>query len=155
VRAERIVRTEVIAASGHGSMVGAQAAADAFGIDLEAEWLATVGDGRTRESHLEANGQRVPLGGLFSIGGYPARYPADPMLPAAQRIRCRCAVVYVPAGEAKSREWPSVRRRREAVWEAYPDLRDRHGREIALDRLAEKHGVSARSIERDWEVRPR
>jgi hypothetical protein len=89
-RATRIVRTELITASNVGSLLGAEAT----GLKLEKVWLATP-DGRTRLEHARANDQGVPLqGGVFTVGSYPARYPGDPLLPASERVNCRCSVGY-------------------------------------------------------------
>lgn len=89
-RAVRIVRTELVAASNVGSLLGAEAT----GLPLEKFWIATP-DGRTRPDHARANGQGAALqGGFFTVGGYRARYPGDPLLPASERCNCRCAVGY-------------------------------------------------------------
>jgi hypothetical protein len=89
-RATRIVRTELISATNFASTLGAEST----GLKLEKYWIATK-DGRTRPEHARANGQGAPLqGGTFQVGGYQARYPGDPMLPAAERVNCRCAVGY-------------------------------------------------------------
>ena len=89
-----IARTELLTAANYSSLMGAQAT----GLRLEKFWLATP-DGRTRQSHRNADGQGAPLqDGFFSVGGFQARYPADPMLPASERCACRCSVGYrVPA----------------------------------------------------------
>lgn len=86
-----IVRTELISASNFGSLLGAQAT----GLKLRKFWLSTPGP-RTRPAHREADGQTVGLNDSFTVGGFMARYPGDPLLPAAQRIRCRCSQGYKP-----------------------------------------------------------
>ena len=58
-------------------------------------WL-TMRDSRVRSAHAEADGQTVPVQGVFDIGGFPARYPGDPSLPPELRIGCRCFLA--PAG---------------------------------------------------------
>jgi len=93
-RALRIIRTEVVASSNAGSILGYEAAARDYGIEMEIEWVSTS-DGRVREEHADANGQRVPLGGLFDVGGEEARYPGDPNLSASNRVHCRCTTVPV------------------------------------------------------------
>lgn len=90
-RAESIARTELIAASSYGSLIGAQAT----GIALEKGWLSTPGP-RTRATHKEAGGQFVDIADSFTVGGEKARYPGDPLLSAAERIRCRCTIIYRP-----------------------------------------------------------
>lgn len=91
-RAVTITRTEILSASNLGSYEGARAT----GLDLEKGWLVSL-DGRERDSHRAANGQYVPLNGLFTVGGYPARYPGDSSLPAKEVVRCRCTIIYRPA----------------------------------------------------------
>lgn len=86
-----IVRTELISASNYGSLIGAQAT----GIRLQKVWLATPG-ARTRPSHREADGQAVGLQDFFTVGTGRGRYPGDPLLPAGERIRCRCTQIYRP-----------------------------------------------------------
>jgi hypothetical protein len=89
-RSKRIVRTELVSASNYGSTLGAEAT----GLRLEKFWLATPGP-RTRETHQAANGQGAALqGGMFTVGGYPCRYPGDPILPAGERVNCRCSIGY-------------------------------------------------------------
>jgi hypothetical protein len=50
----------------------------------------TVGDERVRDAHADAEGQEVPVGQEFIVGGERARYPGDPRLSLANRIGCRC-----------------------------------------------------------------
>lgn len=92
-RAVRIARTEVVGASNLGAHVGAEES----GLPLDKIWIATA-DGRTREDHAEADGQRVRLDEAFSVGGYPMRYPGDSSMgaPASEVVNCRCAVAFRP-----------------------------------------------------------
>lgn len=92
-RATLIARSELTLASNLGSQMGAEGT----GLKLNKYWIATLGDGRTRHTHIEANGQTVPLKDTFSIGGHPARYPGDPLLPVEEIANCRCAQGYKPA----------------------------------------------------------
>jgi hypothetical protein len=52
-------------------------------------WLATE-DQRTRPDHREADGQTVPFGGMFVVGGYLMSHPHDPTAPAKEVVNCRC-----------------------------------------------------------------
>jgi hypothetical protein len=89
-RAERIARTEVIAASNAASL----AVANLANLPGAAkEWLATP-DARTREAHRLADGQRVPLGEPFEVGGVALRFPGDPDGPADLVVNCRCSIGY-------------------------------------------------------------
>lgn len=143
VRSRRIVRTEMIAASNYGSLEGAKATAEAAGLALKKEWIATPDD-RTRDTHLGANGQQVAMNERFTVGGYGARYPGDPALPADERVQCRCAVAFVRANDGTRKESSKsyVDERNEAIRAAYPELRDEHNRPMALDMLSERFHLS-------------
>ena len=88
VRAERITRTETTRALNAGA---AQAAADE-GAAVK-RWVAT-GDDRTREDHLDAHGQCVPMDGEFDVGGVALYAPGDAAGPPELTINCRCTLVY-------------------------------------------------------------
>lgn len=90
-RATLIARTEIVSASNLASKMGAEST----GLALNMRWIATPG-GRTRDTHRAANGQVAPLSGTFTVGGFPARYPGDPLLPAKEIVNCRCAIGYIP-----------------------------------------------------------
>lgn len=66
----------------------------------EKEWHS-VHDARTRWSHVRADGQRVGANEMFDIGGYRAKYPHDPALPARESVHCRCIVIAVRPEWAK------------------------------------------------------
>ncbi len=90
-RARRIVRTELVSAANYGSQLGATST----GLRLDKFWIATPG-ARTRPTHAAANKQTVPMSGAFVVGGAMARYPGDPLLPAKERVNCRCSIGYKP-----------------------------------------------------------
>jgi hypothetical protein len=87
VRASRIARTETTSAYGAGSLH----ALDSEGVACKG-WLATE-DARTRPEHRTADGQVVPLHGMFTVGGFLAHYPGDPNLPAELIVNCRCCLI--------------------------------------------------------------
>jgi hypothetical protein len=90
-KGERIYRTELMSAqnmAAHDRMVGELTKFP----DLQQVWLAT-GDDRTRDTHIDAHGQVVPVDGFFMVGGAEARYPHDPGLPIRERANCRCVSV--------------------------------------------------------------
>lgn len=64
-------------------------------------------DTRVRPAHRKAEGQRQPPGQPFQVGGWPLRYPGDPMGPPALAYNCRCKVTHrfgrVPAGLPRTR----------------------------------------------------
>ncbi len=86
-RATVIARTEAIGALN----AGRHDAFRAYAADSEEElfqvWLATA-DSRTRETHRLADGQRVPLGEPFEVGGFSLRFPGDPSGPPQEVIQC-------------------------------------------------------------------
>lgn len=98
-RATVIARTETIGAMNAGR-------SDAFAALIELEpdtefetvWLATD-DKRTRHTHNEADGQRVPVGQPFTVGGFELRFPGDPSGPPQEVIQCRCVALLVEVGE--------------------------------------------------------
>ena len=51
------------------------------------QWIA-ADDDRTRESHLEVDGEIIPLGGKYSNG---LEYPGDTNGPIEEWINCRCS----------------------------------------------------------------
>lgn len=100
-RARTIARTEVISANNTGARESAFATADVLGIprgEVARGWLATL-DGRTRESHLEADGQIVFGDQPYTVGGYDLMSPGDPSGPAEEVVNCRCAETFYMPGD--------------------------------------------------------
>lgn len=97
-RARVVARTEALSAYNGGTDQAMRAMADEFGFELEKVWLASM-DARTRDTHFIADGQRVPLDGLFNVGGFLTPLPGAEVLPPEERISCRCSVLYVEPGE--------------------------------------------------------
>jgi hypothetical protein len=89
LRAERIARTEIVSASNLGSIESARST----GLNLQKNWLATR-DGRTRESHAEADGQSADLNGYFIVDGEDLMYPGDINGSPSVVINCRCSITY-------------------------------------------------------------
>lgn len=58
-------------------------------IEIEKEWVAIL-DSKTRDDHVQADGQVVPLNEDFTVGGEQALFPRDQRLSAGQAINCRC-----------------------------------------------------------------
>lgn len=85
---ERIARTETNKAVNAGIVAGYEQG----GVVQEKEWMAAL-DNRTRESHVAAHGQRVPLQADFEVGGEHLSYPGDPRGSPGNIISCRCRVV--------------------------------------------------------------
>lgn len=90
-RAQTIARTETHAAAN----VSGHATAKAAGVRLMREWVSASGD-RTRATHRDADGQRVGMNELFTVGDVKLMYPSDTAANAPhETINCRCAVAYV------------------------------------------------------------
>lgn len=90
--AERIARTEVIAASNQGAMLGARST----GLVLQKVWLTAL-DGRERVTHAQVNGISVDMDKPFEVGASLLMQPGDKRAPAAEVINCRCAVAFQSA----------------------------------------------------------
>lgn len=97
-RAAVIARTETIGALNGGRADGQATMARRLGGDFERVWIATR-DSRTRPSHVLADGQRVPLGSMFTVGGAQLRWPGDPLGPPGEVIQCRCTTILVRPGQ--------------------------------------------------------
>jgi HK97 family phage portal protein len=98
-RPEMIARTEVMSAyNGSVQVIARRAAPTLF---VSQEWLATP-DMKTRDTHVEADGQVQPVGGVFSVGDALLAYPGDPDGPAEETINCRCALDILTADEQTS-----------------------------------------------------
>lgn len=91
-RAERIARTEIVAASNLGSNDGAKNS----GIQLKKVW-SVIADSNTRDSHLAmAGSEPIPLDEPFNVGGELLQYPGDQAGSAENIINCRCGIDHVP-----------------------------------------------------------
>lgn len=86
----RNARTYTTAAENKGRIDSYYRAQD-MGIEMEQEWMSTP-DGRTRDSHVELDGERVAVGEEFSNG---CRYPGDPAGDPSEVYNCRCTLVAV------------------------------------------------------------
>jgi uncharacterized protein with gpF-like domain len=103
-RARTVARTEVVGAYNGGLY-------DAFSMLVESDpdtsyvkrWLATE-DHRTRPDHVKADGQTVPWGQPFDVGGFAMMYPHDPEGPPQEVINCRCTMLLEVEGEPTSME---------------------------------------------------
>lgn len=65
--------------------------AEEWGVQTRKRWLCTH-DSRTRDSHLEIDGETIANDGTFSNG---CRWPGDPIGPSAEVWNCRCTLVTV------------------------------------------------------------
>ena len=97
-RATVVARTETIGAFNAGRFDAFRAYAEEVDEPMQKLWLATS-DARTRDTHRRADGQRVPVGQPFSVGGFELDFPGDPSGPAHEVIQCRCTMLLVEPGE--------------------------------------------------------
>jgi hypothetical protein len=97
-RAVTIARTETVGAYNAGTLTAWLTGQASLGERLDKVWVSTH-DERTRGDHRHADGQRVGLDGVFTVGGMPLRFPGDPLAPAGQVVNCRCTMIEVPDGE--------------------------------------------------------
>jgi len=84
-RALRIARTVTGAAASQGQWLSGVLTGA-----THKSW-STAGDSHVRERHQRMNGETVEINESFSNGG---RYPGDSLLSAAERINCRCALMF-------------------------------------------------------------
>ena len=92
IRANRIARTEIIAASNSATHFGLSTHTNAKA--LEREWIATL-DARTRSTHqygAGAGGQKRKWGKPYNVGHSELMFPGDTALgaSAAEVVNCRC-----------------------------------------------------------------
>jgi hypothetical protein len=91
VRSKTIARTELISSSNYGSLQGAKLT----GLNLQKEWIASVGGSNDRLDHTDYNGALVGMDDYFNVGGEDLEYPADVNGSAANTINCACTIGYV------------------------------------------------------------
>ena len=97
-RATVVARTETMGALNAGRQDAFAAVAEELDEPFEQMWVATL-DKRVRHSHRRADGQRVPTGQPFLVGGASLRFPGDPMGPGKEVISCRCTTILLEPGE--------------------------------------------------------
>lgn len=91
-RARTIARTEVVGAS-NGAANDVASALWQSGVRMTRTWLA-ADDDRTRDTHIEADGQTVGFDEPFQVGDALLMYPGDPDGPPEEVINCRCTVTF-------------------------------------------------------------
>jgi SPP1 gp7 family putative phage head morphogenesis protein len=95
VRSKLIARTELTGVINQGTLAALQDEGQTY-----KQW-STVMDGRERETHAAANGQVVPIDGLFTVGGSQAQAPGDANLPVSELAQCRCTIVAANTPEGR------------------------------------------------------
>ena len=86
--AMRNARTATTAAENAGR-IDSYKRAEKMGIKMKQVWMATL-DGRTRDSHVRLDGEKVDVGQKFSNS---CRYPGDPKGAPSEIYNCRCTLV--------------------------------------------------------------
>ena len=81
--AQRIARTEIH--NSHNTAV--MDTYQELGVEYTM-WISAGDDGRTRDSHLEVDGEIIPVGSTYSNG---LKYPGDTDGPIEEWINCRCS----------------------------------------------------------------
>ena len=91
--ANRIARTEIHTAQNMGIM----SSYESLGVEYT-QWISAGDDGRTRDSHLEVDGEIIPFGEKYSND---LSFPGDTSGPIEEWINCRCsnAPYVMPAGK--------------------------------------------------------
>lgn len=97
-RATVIARTETMSAINAGRQDSFAAVEEELDMPFEQMWITTI-DNRTRPTHKRADGQRVPTGQPFIVGGSSLRFPGDPLGPGKEIIQCRCTMILLEPGE--------------------------------------------------------
>jgi hypothetical protein len=87
-QAQMLARTDLNGLANGGSVMAAKLA----GVERK-RWL-TAHDERVRPTHAAADGQTVPVGQPFSVGGEHLQHPGDPSGSNAEVANCRCTVTY-------------------------------------------------------------
>jgi len=84
-KAQRIARTEVVAASSEGVKLGGESIPG----NKTKIWISTF-DQRSRPDHMDMDGVKGAFNEDFDLNGDSLAYPGDPKGQAANIINCRC-----------------------------------------------------------------
>ena len=80
---------------------------EAQGVIIGRRWFC-ITDGRTRDSHLAANGQARPVKEPFLVGGEEGMFPGDMAFSPKERCQCRCTLLSILPGESMDDKAPTV-----------------------------------------------
>lgn len=95
-----VARTLAVSVLNAALVDAAEATTAATGQKRWQQWW-TVEDTRVRHAHRRAHGQARPVGRDFSVGGFPMRYPGDPLAPPDLTTNCRCSVLSLSAEQGR------------------------------------------------------
>lgn len=139
-RAVTIARTESAGAMSSATIQAATLRNELLEEKLEQTWIATL-DGKTRKEHWAADGQRVALGGKFTLGMFDVAFPGDPDAPAEMTANCRCRVAVLAADE----KLPNEKDRHTERSATDSTVLNREGsQQDEIDRRAEEGNIRAR-----------
>jgi len=91
-RAEAIIRTEYGRMFNAASQAGYEQSLK-YIPGLKKQWLCTFR--RSRQAHIEAHDQTVPIMSPFIVGGEPMMFPLDPAGTAGNVVNCLCYMIPV------------------------------------------------------------
>ena len=151
--AMRNARTAITGAQNAGR-VDAYRRAEKLGIGVEKEWLATM-DNVTRDSHIDMDGEHVPLNAQFSNG---MDYPGGSG-PPEEVYNCRCTVIPRLTDQDYSKSDLDRWRDPDLGNMTYDEWKDSHaGRDVPMHEeqvAAIEHQVAqGKDISGTWERRP-
>ena len=116
VSAIRNARTAITSAQNGGRMDGYNRLAS-LGVQMQKEWMATL-DGRTRDSHRDLDGERVPYDKPFSNG---LQFPGDPQGAGREVWNCRCTMRAIFPENSEPRKMTYYGRNAEEAYEEKED----------------------------------
>lgn len=79
----------MLATSAHN--IAMEAAGDVDEATIEKVWVSRE-DPKVRPTHAAAHGQRVPMSGSFTVGGFKMSRPGDLKAPIQETANCRCVL---------------------------------------------------------------
>lgn len=121
----RNARTAMTGAQ-NGGRLDAMERAKERGIDVKKAWMATL-DNRTRDSHVELDGQEQEIDDEFTNG---LMFPGDPEGEAAEVYNCRCRMVHVYGKHPVDWSDTSLRNTDKLGDMTYEEWKEAHGAKI-------------------------
>lgn len=118
----RYARTATTEAENAGRINSFRRAKD-MGIKMRQQWVATLDD-RTRQSHVDMDGEIADVGDTFSNG---LRYPADPLGDPEEVYNCRCTLVAVIDGISSDISDLGLRNDNHLAQESYEEWKEERG----------------------------
>lgn len=98
IQATLLARSDLVSIANGGSLLAAQivnqASVDAGETGVPFKTWKTAEDDRVRPDHADADGQTVPIGQPFDVGGEQLQYPGDPAGSDENVLNCRCTLLY-------------------------------------------------------------